>query len=121
MHAAELGLTQKDVVDNVITALNSNYMIAPNYWVDHKSGNDYYLTVQYFEKGALPSTTSIDLGKSRCGLQPARSRQPWTTLLSEDVQTPTEVDHYQIQRVIDLYVTPAGEDLGASPPRSTRS
>ncbi|MGA7924606.1 MAG: efflux RND transporter permease subunit, partial [Candidatus Sulfotelmatobacter sp.] len=34
VHAGELGLTQKDVVDNVITALNSNYMIAPNYWVD---------------------------------------------------------------------------------------
>ena len=28
------------------------------------------------------------------------------------VETPTEVDHYQIQRVIDLYVTPSGEDLG---------
>ena len=36
VHAGELGLTQKDVVDNVITALNSNYMIAPNYWVDRK-------------------------------------------------------------------------------------
>src|SRR5581483_7853674 len=30
VHASELGLTQKDVVDNVITALNSNIMIAPN-------------------------------------------------------------------------------------------
>ena len=28
------------------------------------------------------------------------------------IQTPTEVDHYQIQRVTDVYVTPAGEDLG---------
>jgi hydrophobic/amphiphilic exporter-1 (mainly G- bacteria), HAE1 family len=27
------------------------------------------------------------------------------------VQTSTEVDHYQIQRVIDVYVTPSGEDL----------
>jgi len=27
-------------------------------------------------------------------------------------QTPTEVDHYQIQRVADVYVTPASEDLG---------
>ena len=51
VHAGEMGLTQRDVVDNVITALNSNYMIAPNYWVDRKSGNDYYLTVQYFEIG----------------------------------------------------------------------
>ena len=43
VHAAELGLTQKEIVDNVITALNSNIMIAPNYWVDYKTGNDYFL------------------------------------------------------------------------------
>jgi multidrug efflux pump subunit AcrB len=30
----------------------------------------------------------------------------------ENVQSPTEVDHYQIQRVADVYVTPSGEDLG---------
>ncbi len=51
VHAAELGLSQKEIVDNVITALNSNSMIAPNYWVDYKTGNDYFLTVQYFEHG----------------------------------------------------------------------
>ena len=51
VHAGELGLTQKEIVDNVITALNSNTMIAPNYWVDYKTGNDYFLTVQYCEKG----------------------------------------------------------------------
>jgi multidrug efflux pump subunit AcrB len=28
------------------------------------------------------------------------------------LESPTEVDHYQIQRVVDIYVTPAGEDLG---------
>ena len=26
--------------------------------------------------------------------------------------TPTEVDHYQLQRTIDVYVSPSGEDLG---------
>ncbi len=26
-------------------------MIAPNYWVDYKTGNDYFLTVQYYEHG----------------------------------------------------------------------
>jgi multidrug efflux pump subunit AcrB len=29
-----------------------------------------------------------------------------------NTQTPTEVDHYQIQRITDVYVTPLGEDLG---------
>ena len=47
--AGELGLDQREVVNNVITALTSNQMIAPSYWVDPKSGNDYMLTVQYPE------------------------------------------------------------------------
>ncbi|HTS59720.1 MAG TPA: efflux RND transporter permease subunit [Terriglobales bacterium] len=113
VHASELGLTQKQVVDNVITALNSNYMIAPNYWVDYKTGNDYYLTVQYYEKGRPAIRNYADLTNI-----PIRSqnRELPTTLDTvvklQNVQTPTEVDHYQIQRVIDVYVTPAGEDLG---------
>ncbi len=139
VHAGEMGLTQKDVVDNVITALNSNYMIAPNYWVDRKSGNDYYLTVQYFEKGKAAIHNMADLGQiplralnagadMNCGpsghpslgkAQPAWScaggGRPTTVLNNvvsvKQVQTPTEVDHYQIQRAIDIYVTPKGEDL----------
>jgi HAE1 family hydrophobic/amphiphilic exporter-1 len=140
VHAGELGLTQKDVVDNVITALNSNYMIAPNYWVDRKSGNDYYLTVQFFEKGQPAIHDMADFGQIplrdpangagiSCGptgsggsegTQPAWAcggqGRPITVLNNvvsvRQVQTPTEVDHYQIQRAMDVYVTPTGEDLG---------
>ena len=113
VHASELGLTEKEVVDNVITALNSNTMIAPNYWVDRKTGNDYFLTVQYFENGRPAIHNFSDL--TNIPIRAPNLKQP-TTLDSvvkiENVQTPTEVDHYQIQRVIDLYVTPVGEDLG---------
>ncbi|MGB6801658.1 MAG: hypothetical protein WBE31_05280, partial [Candidatus Sulfotelmatobacter sp.] len=28
------------------------------------------------------------------------------------ILTPTEVDHYQLERTIDVYVAPTGEDLG---------
>ncbi len=48
--ASELGLNQREVVDNVITALASNQMIAPSFWIDPKTGNDYMLTVQYPER-----------------------------------------------------------------------
>ena len=163
VHAAELGLTQKAVVDNVITALNSNTMIAPNYWVDHKTGNDYFLTVQYYEQGPAAIHNFVDLDQvplrrtdhqtpAGCGtaapspdaVQPTVSADPpkatWTcgganlpssqvnaphpdaparraTVLGNVVnlsfvQSPTEIDHYQIQRVADVYVTPSGEDLG---------
>src|SRR5581483_1812043 len=113
VHAAELGLSQKEIVDNVITALNSNTMIAPNYWVDHDTGNDYFLTVQYYENGKPAIHNMVDLAS--IPLRAPNLKQP-TTLGSvikvENAQTPTEVDHYQIQRVADVYVTPLGEDLG---------
>ena len=113
VHAGELGLSQKDVVNNVITALNSNIMIAPNYWVDYKTGNDYFLSVQYAEHGKPAIHSLVDL--KQIPLRAPNAKSP-TTLDSvvklENLQSPTEVDHYQIQRVVDIYVTPAGEDLG---------
>jgi multidrug efflux pump subunit AcrB len=113
VHAAELGLTQKQVIDNVITALNSNVMIAPNYWLDRKSGNDYFLTVQYFEKGRAAIHDLADL--TNIPIRAPNLKTPTTldaVVKIDNVQTPTEVDHYQIQRVTDVYVTPSGEALG---------
>ena len=112
VHAGELGLTQKDIVNNVITALNSNTMIAPNYWVDYKTGNDYFLTVQYAEHGSKAIHNLVDL--KQIPLRAPNLKMP-TTLDSvvklENLQSPTEIDHYQIQRIVDIYVTPSGEDL----------
>jgi multidrug efflux pump subunit AcrB len=113
VHAGELGLSQKDIVNNVITALNSNTMIAPNYWVDYETGNDYFLTVQYAEHGQAAIHNLIDL--KQIPLRAPNLKEP-TTLDSvvtlENLESPTEIDHYQIQRVVDIYVTPSGEDLG---------
>jgi multidrug efflux pump subunit AcrB len=109
--AGLLGLHQKEVVDNVITALVSNGMIAPSYWVDPKSGNDYLLTVQY------PENTVKSLNDlKQIPLRAAGSLNP-TPLDSvvniKPMESPTEVDHYQLRRVFDLYISTAGEDLGS--------
>ena len=112
VHAAEIGLTQKDVVDNVITALNSNVMIAPNYWVDRKTGNDYFLSVQYFEHGNPAIHDPLDL--TNIPVRAPNLKQPTTldTVVNlQRIQTPTEIDHYASQRSADVYVTPKGEAL----------
>jgi hydrophobic/amphiphilic exporter-1 (mainly G- bacteria), HAE1 family len=108
--ASRLGLTQKEVVDNVVTALNSNQMIAPSYWVDPKTGNDYFLTVQYPEDTIK---TLNDL--KQIPLRAASHLNPTQLDAVVNVQrreSPTEVDHYQLRRVFDLYVSPRTEDLG---------
>lgn len=108
--AGLLGLSQKEVVDNVITALTSNGMIAPNYWIDPKSGNPYMLTVQYPEN-AVKSITDL----KQIPLRGARSTQPTfldSVVHIKNIPSPTEVDHYQLQRVIDIYISPKNQDLG---------
>ncbi|HZM10816.1 MAG TPA: efflux RND transporter permease subunit [Candidatus Limnocylindrales bacterium] len=111
--AARLGLTATDVVDNVVTALTSNGMIAPSYWVDPHSGNNYFLTVQY-NTHQLDSMTMEDFKQI-----PLHAKDNSSTTMLENVadikmiNTPTEVDHYQLFRKIDVYVSPKGEDLGS--------
>ncbi len=109
--AGELGLSEKEIVDNMITALTSNGMIAPNYWVDPKSGNDYLLTVQYFENSAktLGDLASIPLR----GSQASEPTYLDAVTRVSHINSPTEVDHYQLRRVIDVYVSPKAEDLSA--------
>ena len=108
--AAQLGLSQKEVVDNVITALTSNGMIAPNYWVDPKSGNPYLLTVQYPEQ-TIQTLTDL----KQIPLHGVKLMQPTfldSVVTVRRITAPTEVDHYQLARVMDVYVAPRSEDLG---------
>jgi multidrug efflux pump subunit AcrB len=108
--AGELGLDQREVVGNLITALTSNQMIAPSYWIDPKNGNDYMLTVQYPETQVqtLNDLRAIPLRGSASALS---SRLDAITSIRR-VSAPTEVDHYQLRRTIDIYVRPLEEDLG---------
>ena len=109
--ASLVGLSPKEVVENVITALTSNGMIAPSYWVDPKTGNNYMLAVQYSESKIgnmnLDDFKQIPLrGTNQTQYTPLRS----VAAISE-INTPTEVDHYKIRRVIDVYVMPSTEAL----------
>jgi multidrug efflux pump subunit AcrB len=110
--AGQLGFSQREVVQNLITALTSNQMIAPSYWVDPRTGNDYLLTVQYPDNqvGTVEELRSIPLHAAR-QVQPTRLDA--VADLRRD-ESPTEVDHYQLRRVIDIYVATTGEDLGTA-------
>jgi multidrug efflux pump subunit AcrB len=109
--ASLLGLSPKNVVDNVITALTSDGMIAPSYWIDPKSGNNYMLTVQYFNE-KIGSMTMSDFRNIPLRAATSASYTPLQSVAKiEPINTPTEADHYQIRRVIDVYVMPNSEDL----------
>src|SRR5271156_4156887 len=108
--AAELGLSPKEVLDNLITALTSDVVIAPSYWVDPKNGNNYFVTVQYPEN----QIKSIEDLKAMPLHSPKLKMPTYLNQVADVVPilSPTEVDHYQLQRSIDIYVAPTGEDIG---------
>jgi multidrug efflux pump subunit AcrB len=131
--ASLIGLSAKDVVDNVVTAMTSDGMVAPSYWIDPKSGNNYMVTVQYANKFlnnmSMESFENIPLrGVRPPGYSPMQQAheesrevlrgdhaEGYTPLSSvadlKLINTPTEVDHYQIRRVIDVYVSTRAEAL----------
>jgi multidrug efflux pump subunit AcrB len=134
--ASLIGLSAKDVVDNVITALTSDGMVAPSYWIDPKSGNNYMVTVQYanswINNMSMEDMKNIPLrgvrpagfGPMQEGGQsdPAASQMPGNDKSAgyvpldavadiQQINTPTEVDHNQIRRVIDIYVATKTEAL----------
>jgi multidrug efflux pump subunit AcrB len=134
--ASLIGLSAKDVVDDVITALTSDGMVAPSYWIDPKSGNNYMVTVQYanswIDNMSMEDMKSIPLrGVRPAGYSPmqegGQSGPDSVQMLSGDhaagyvplgavadiqqINTPTEVDHNQIRRVIDIYVATKTEAL----------
>ena len=110
IRASELGLSQKEVVDNVISALTSNGMIAPSYWIDPKTGNDYLMTVQYPE-GTVKSLTDLRSIPLLGVGETSPTRLDMVSDLSR-ITAPNEVDHYQLRRTIDVYIATKSEALG---------
>jgi multidrug efflux pump subunit AcrB len=152
--AAYYGITQDRVIVDVITGISSNIALSPNFWLDPKTANGYFLLAQYPEQSltktedllnipiigartslnATSSLTTAGSSGSIIGLQNTpfagrnldlsngfyasgdERRGPPVLLrdvASLDMKTgPDSVDHYDLSRLIDVLVTPVGNDLG---------
>ncbi len=152
--AAYYGITQDRVIVDVITGISSNIALSPNYWLDPKTANGYYLLAQFPEQSlnttedllnipiigartSLGPTASLTTGGAS-GSTVALQNTPFAgrnldlsagfyasgddrrgpPVLLRDVATlemktgPDSVDHYDLSRLIDVLVTPVGNDLG---------
>jgi multidrug efflux pump subunit AcrB len=109
--AADLQLTQSDVMRNVVAAFNSSIQFNKhNFWIDPKSHNQYFVGVQYLEEDIKSVETLLDI--------PLTSPKQKTPIPLRNVATitrtnvPTEVKHYNIQPTIELTMGVSGRDLG---------
>jgi hydrophobic/amphiphilic exporter-1 (mainly G- bacteria), HAE1 family len=118
IRAARLGISQKNIISNVITALNSNLYIQPSIWIDRANNNDYFLTVQY--RGSQHGYRSIQALENIPVSSYSGEAGHAQSLMLRDVASivqeyhPSEADHYNIQRTVDLLVSARGQDLGGT-------
>jgi multidrug efflux pump subunit AcrB len=152
--AAYYGINQDRVIVDVITGLSSNIALSPNYWLDPRTANGYYLLAQFPEQSltnieailntpligasvALPPAIGVGR-RATAGSSLALEDTPFAgqnlavgggyyggadhergpLVRLRDVATleqrtgPDSVDHYDLSRLIDVLVTPVGNDLG---------
>lgn len=109
--AADLGLTQQDVMRNVVAACNSSIAFNKrNFWIDPVSRNQYFVGVQYPEEDIESIDTVLDI--------PITSEHQDSTVPLRSVATvsrttvPSEITHANIQSTIDLTMNVERRSLG---------
>ncbi|HZS37237.1 MAG TPA: efflux RND transporter permease subunit, partial [Polyangia bacterium] len=126
--AAQLGLSQRDVANDVLISLSSSSLVAPSYFLNPANNVNYTVVV----KTPLASIKSVPMllgtpltpPSAQALLQPSGGAA--TTALPEaPAQTlsnvaeispqvvPNQLSHYTVQRVLDVTASIDGRDLGS--------
>ena len=109
--AADLGMTQIDVMENVVASLNSSISFNKhNFWIDPVSHNQYFVGVQYPEKDITSVETMLDIpitGSLKAAPVPLRTLASITR-----TTVPTEITHNNLAPSVDVTLGVEGRDLG---------
>jgi multidrug efflux pump subunit AcrB len=110
--AAKMGLTQADVMRNVVAAVNSSIQFnKKNFWIDPVTHNQYYVGVQYPEKDVQSLDTLLQVPITGPKQKEAIPLSNLVTHHREAV--PAELVHNNLQPTIDLTMNVEGRDLGS--------
>ncbi len=107
--AQQLGMTQRDVANSVLTSLSSSGQAAINQWLDPIKGVSYTLAVQVpqYKIDSIDSLKNTPVGNGQT------APQLLGNLASVKRDTVMQVvNHYNIQPVYDIYANSSGRDLG---------
>src|SRR5262249_52922045 len=130
--ADQLGLTERQVADDLLISLAGSGQTAPNLWLNPQNGVSYNIVVQT-PQYLIGSTADINLTPITTTTNPAMvagysgyespvtglsgdvGAQPrlLSSLASiERISTPVVVSHYNVQPVLDVYANTQDRDLG---------
>ena len=110
----QLGLNPVDVAQNVLVSLSGSFQTAPAFWLNPKNGIVYNIAVQtpQYQVSDLDAVLRTPIKSPNTANTDAP--QLLSNLINvQPAQQMAVVSHYNIQPVIDVYVSVEGRDLGA--------
>jgi multidrug efflux pump subunit AcrB len=131
--ADQLGLTEKQVADDLLISLAGSGQTAPNFWLNPQNGVSYPIVVQT-PQYLIDSTSDINLTPIMVDTGPPAPlsnmgyQTPFTGLTGtsgsqpqllsnlasiQHMSTPVVVSHYNVQPVFDVYANTQDSDLGS--------
>jgi multidrug efflux pump subunit AcrB len=126
--AAQLGLTEQSVANSMLISLSSSALVGPSYFLNPVNNVNYIVAVrippEHFDSVATLMSTPLSLPGSATPLQAASlpATQPipqpqYETLANISsvvpASIPAEINHYTVQRVLDINANIQGRDLGS--------
>ena len=126
LRAAQLGITQRDVSNNLLVSLSSSSLVAPSYFLNPVNNVNYFVAVRL----PVEEVRSVnDLMGISISTPPNQAASATTSTLATTPNAPVSrlsdvasvragssmqsISHYSVQRVIDVTANVDGRDLGS--------
>jgi multidrug efflux pump subunit AcrB len=106
----QLGLTERDVANNVLISLSSSFQTTPNFWLNPQNGVSYNIAVQtpQYKINSIDALNNIPVNSPTASVPQLFENLASMTHESE----PAVVSHYNVRPVVDIYASVQGRDLG---------
>jgi multidrug efflux pump subunit AcrB len=126
LRAAQAGISERDVANNLLVSLSSSGLVAPSYFLNPHNNVNYVVVV----KAPLPQVSSVEgvmstpltagvpIESSAGADSPSAFPEAPTQILSGVATvhpggSPEQINHYTVQRVIDVDANVEDRDLGS--------
>ncbi|WP_260735144.1 efflux RND transporter permease subunit [Tunturiibacter lichenicola] len=116
--AAQGGFTERDIADSMLISTSGSFQVTPMFYLNPKNGVSYSLVTQ---------TPQYDLQSAddlrNIPISGPNQKKPAILADVATIQRTNElasINHYNIRRVVDIYASVQGRDLGAVGREATR-
>jgi multidrug efflux pump subunit AcrB len=110
VRAQQVGLSQRDVAQNLLVSLSSSFQTTPTFWLNPKNGVTYSVAVMspQYRIDSLEALMNTPISGPN-----TRTPQVLANLATVTPETsPAVVNHYNVAPAVDVFASVDGRDLG---------